>query len=448
MIESMSDSRTMVMGLGVTGLSVARYLRDRNEAFTVWDRDPKADAEALLREACPESLLMRGDPDRQAFEGADTVIVSPGVPLDHPALCAAREAGAQIYGDVELFAHEANAPVLGITGSNGKTTVTLMLAALLEEAGVVSRVGGNLGIPALSLLEDPPPDVYVLELSSFQLEATDTLTCEAACLLNISPDHLDRHGSFAAYREVKHRLYRNATAAIYNRDDPDTRPGLTDGRMLSFGLDAPVRGDDFGIRQHDGLEWLSQGRHLLLPCKDLSLPGQHNCANALAALALADAYGVTLDAVVDVLRHFQGPPHRLQKVAAIDGIDFYNDSKATNMDSMQAALRAFDKTCVLIAGGQAKQGDFSRVTPLLKARTRAVILIGEAAEEMAQVWGESVIVSVESDMDTAVRRARELACAGDCVLLSPGCASFDQYENFEVRGDDFIACVRALEAGA
>ncbi len=445
MLATMSDTRTMVMGLGATGLSVARYLHCRNEAFTVWDQDPKAEAAAALREACPESLLIHGEPDRQAFEQVDTVIVSPGVPLDHPALCAARDAGAQIYGDVELFAHEADAPVLGITGSNGKTTVTLMLAALLEEAGIAVRCGGNLGIPALSLLEPQPPDVYVLELSSFQLEATETLACEAACLLNLSPDHLDRHGSFAAYREVKHRLYRNATVAIYNRDDPDTRPGLTDGRMRSFGTDAPVRGDDFGIRQHDGLVWLSQGRHLLLPCKELSLPGQHNCVNALAALALADAHGVMLDAVVDVLRHFQGPPHRLQKVATVGGIDFYNDSKATNLDSMQVALRAFTQPCVLIAGGQAKQDDFSRMASLVQTKARAVLLIGDAAETMAQMWGDVATVEVQGDMESAVRRAQELAQEGDCVLLSTGCASFDQYENFEARGEHFIECVRALE---
>jgi len=297
-------------------------------------------------------------------------------------------------------------------------------------------------------LRDTAPEVYVLEVSSFQLEATHTLQCQAACLLNLSPEHLDRHGNFAAYREIKHRLYRNASVAIYNRDNSDTRPGLTDAQLVGFGLDVPVNGDDFGIRQHDGVDWLCKGRHLLLPCKDVALPGRHNLANALAALALADAHGVDLDGVTGVLRRFQGPSHRLQKVAMIDGVAWYDDSKATNLDALQAALHAFQQPCVLIAGGRRKKNDLDRVLPVLEQRVRSAVLIGEAAEAMAKAWGDTVAVHVSGDMAAAVARAQALAQEGDCVLLSPGCASFDCYRNFEERGEDFAARVRELGAAS
>lgn len=440
--------QTLVVGLGITGLSVAHYLHRRNEPFTVWDSAPKEQALAQLREDCPEASVVSGDPDLRAFESADTVIVSPGVSLDHPALRAARAGGAQVYGDIELFAHEANAPVLGITGSNGKSTTTLLAAHLLKEAGLEVETGGNLGTPALSLLREPAPDAYVLELSSFQLEATETLHCRAAGLLNLSPDHIDRHGSFEAYREIKHRLYRHAEVAVFNRDDSNTRPGITAGRAVSFGLDIPPHDDDFGLREHHGQTWLCQGWNRLLPCGELRLEGRHNRTNALAALALAEAFGVRPEQVAPGLRSFVGLPHRLQPVAEFNGIRWVNDSKATNLSAMQAALSAFAQPCVLIAGGQAKQEDLRRVTLTLSRHVRALVLFGESAQVMAQAWADCVPIVQVSSLAEAVQQASELVKPGDCVLLSPGCASYDQYSGFEERGEDFIARVCALQESA
>ncbi len=440
--------RTLVVGLGVTGLSVAHYLHRRNEPFTVWDRAPKAPVLAQLRADCPEASVVSGDLDPREFESADTVIVSPGVSLDHPALRAARAAGAQVYGDIELFAHEANAPVLGITGSNGKSTTTLLAAHLLEQAGFGVEAGGNLGTPALSLLRDPAPDAYVLELSSFQLEATETLHCRAAGLLNLSPDHLDRHGSFEAYREVKHRLYRHAEVAVFNRDDSNTRPGITGGRAVSFGLGAPQHDGDFGVREHNGKTWLCQGSNRLLPCAELRLAGRHNWANALAALALAEAFGIRPEQAAAELRSFEGLPHRLQAVAEFNGIRWVNDSKATNLSALQAALSAFQRPCVLIAGGQVKQEDLDSATRALSRHVRRLVLFGESARDMARAWAGCVPIVEVPDLAEAVRQASGLAEAGDCVLLSPGCASYDQYPGFEKRGEEFIARVRALQDSA
>lgn len=440
-----SIPRTLIAGLGVTGLSVAHYLHGRREPFAVWDAAPRPSAVAELQKNTPTVTVLAGEPDLDAFAMADTVIVSPGIPLQHPALQAAYRAGAQVYSDIELFAHEANAPVLGVTGSNGKSTVARLAAHLLEAGGMEVRCGGNLGEPALSLLREPAPDAYVLELSSFQLEATETLQCQAACLLNVSPEHLDRHGSFEAYRDIKHRLYRGAATAVFNRNDLETRPGVTARSTVSFGLDAPIRSDDYGLREHAGAWWLCHGHRRLLPCDELALVGRHNCANALAALALAEALGVAPEQVADALREFSGLPHRLQRVASFGGVEWYNDSKATNLDSMQAALAAFDRPCVLIAGGRSKQDDLRRAAAGVARRTRALVLFGEAAEAMAAAWGAGAQVCIEPDMAAAVAQAAALAQTGDRVLLSPGCASFDQYDNFEARGDDFVAQVRVLE---
>ena len=437
--------RTLIVGLGVTGLSVARHLRRRNEPFRVWDAAPKEWALARLREDCPEATVASGDPDLREFESADTVIVSPGVSFDHLALRAARAGGAQVYGDVELFAHEANAPVLGITGSNGKSTTTLMTAHLLREAGLQAECGGNLGAPALSLLRDPAPDAYVLELSSFQLEATETLRCRSAGLLNLSPDHLDRHGSFEEYREIKHRLYRRAGVAVFNRDDSNTRPGITSGRAVSFGLDFPQHDDDFGLLEHAGQVWLCRGRRRLLPGAELPLLGRHNWANALAALALVEAFGVPPEQAAEALRSFEGLPHRLRKVAEFGDVLWIDDSKATNLSAMQAALTAFRRPCVLLAGGRAKQEDFRRATRALSRRARALVLFGEAAPVMARAWAGCAPIAQAPDLAQAVRMAADIAEPGDCVLLSPGCASYDQYSGFEERGEDFAAQVRALE---
>ena len=440
--------RTLVAGLGVTGLSVAHYLKEHNEPFAVWDVAPKESVLEQLRADCPQAPVHRGEPDLRDFEAADTVIVSPGVSLDHPALRAARASGAHVYGDIELFAREVNAPVLGITGSNGKSTTTRLVAHLLEADGVEVAAGGNLGTPALSLLHDPAPDAYVLELSSFQLEATETLHCRAAGLINISPDHLDRHGTFEAYREAKHRLYRYTEVAVFNRDDPNTRPGVMAGRSVSFGLDTPLQEEDFGLHRHDGQDWLCRGRKRLLPCAEIPLAGRHNQANALAALALVEAWGVDSRQVAEALRSFVGLPHRLQQVAEVNGVRWFDDSKATNLSALQAALSVFESPCILIAGGRAKREDPASLKPVLKRHACTAVVFGEAAGAFAAAWQDGVPVVQTETLAEAVQAAAGQAGFGDCVLLSPGCSSHDQYTNFEARGKDFVAQVRALGAAA
>ena len=443
MFATAAVTRTMVVGLGATGLSVARHLRRCNEPFTVWDAAPQPAALARLREEWPEAPIRCGELDPDEFRVADTVIVSPGVALDHPALAAARAAGAQVYGDIELFAHEANAPVLGVTGSNGKSTVTRLAAHLLEALGRKVCSGGNLGPPALSLLREPAPDAYVLELSSFQLESTETLRCRAAAMLNLSPDHLDRHGDFAAYRAAKQRLYRHAEVAVFNRGDAHTRPLSTSARAVGFGLDAPRRADDFGVCERDGADWFCQGRRWLRPCAELPLPGRHNRANALAALALVWAHGADPVQAAARLGDFVGLPHRLQRVVVRDRIAWYDDSKSTNPDALAAALAAFDAPCVLIAGGRAKPDDYARVRGALQRYARAAVLMGEAAPELARAWDGAAELRVVDGMDEAVTAARALAGPDGCVLLSPGCASFDRYASYVERGEDFVRAVHA-----
>ena len=440
---TLSAPRTLVVGLGATGLSVVRYLRRCQEQFTVVDAAERPSGLEELRREWPEAPVICGALDPQAFETADTVIVSPGVPLDHPALSAARQAGAQVFGDIELFAHEANAPVLGVTGSNGKSTTTVLLGALLEAGGRNVSCGGNLGIPALSLLQDPPTDAYVLELSSFQLEATETLHCQAACILNLSPDHLDRHGDFRTYREVKHRLYRYTDTVVFNRNDPATQPDREVAHAISIGLDAGRSGNDFGIRQHQGESWLCQGRVRIVPCAELGLIGRHNWINAQAALALAWANGIDPKQTVEALRSFTGLPHRMQRLSVPGEVTYINDSKATNVEALSAALHTVDGPCVLLAGGQAKPDPFERITDVVLRHTRALVLYGEAAPEMAQAWQAHPSICVVPTLEEALAQAREAARPGDCVLLSPGCTSFDQYSGFEARGKDFVAQVQA-----
>ena len=434
-----STPRTFLVGLGETGLSVARHLHRRGEEFSVWDEEPSSEALQRLRAEWPEAPVHSGVFDTEAFRHASTVIVSPGIPFDHPALRAAGSAGAQVCGDIELFARVANAPVLGITGSNGKSTTTRLVCHLLERMGAEVRCGGNLGPPALSLLRDEAPDAYVLELSSFQLESTHVLPCRAGVILNLTPDHLDRHGSLEHYREIKLRLYRDAEVAVYNRDDPHTRPS-DPCAQTGFGLDEPPGEEDFGIRRRDGENWFCQGSRWLGACRELPLPGRHNRANGLAALALLWAYGADPKEAAGHLSGFPGLAHRLCLVAEIDGVRWYDDSKATNFDALAAALASFEEPCVLLAGGRAKDDDPARVRDIVFRRTRAVVLFGEDGPDLARAWTGAKTRVVPS-MAEAVEEARALAHAGDRVLLSPGCTSFDQYGNYRERGADFLRCI-------
>ena len=445
---SVASVRTLVLGLGVTGLSVVRFLRDRGDVLAVADtRDNPPGLDALRREM-PDVAVFVGGMAPTVLEHADRVVVSPGVTQDTPVLQAARERGLPVYGDIELFARHVDAPVAAITGSNGKSTVTTLVGLMSRELPQVTRMGGNLGTPALELLDDSagPAGLYVLELSSFQLELTDSLTTRVSTVLNISPDHMDRYAGLDEYAAAKRRILAHAGTAVLNREDTTVMAMAADaGQVVTFGLDQPPAETDYGLLSRDGETWLARGDTPLLAASELLIPGRHNLANALAALATGEAAGFPLEPMLRVLRTFPGLPHRSQWVACIGGVDFYNDSKATNPGASLAAIEGLGRPLVLIAGGDGKDADFSVLAPAVRKHVRAVVLIGRDAGKLAEALDGCAELHRSESMGAAVRQAARLAQAGDAVLLSPACASFDMFEGYEHRGRDFVAAVRELE---
>ena len=441
--QAQQPQRTLVVGLGVTGLSVARFLAARGVEVAVTDsREAPPELEAIRREL-PDVALFVGGFDASIFARAERIVLSPGVALSEPLLLEARARGVEVIGDIELFARSAVAPVIGITGSNGKSTVTTLVGEMARQAGKDVRIGGNLGTPALDLLQAQEPDFYVLELSSFQLETLGSLRCLAATVLNISADHLDRYASIEAYAEAKRQVYAGAQVQIVNRDDVAAAALASDGKMVSFGLNEPAEGD-FGIIDSGAGEWIVRGGERWMPVAHLRLPGRHNLANALAALALGEAAGLERNAMLQVLREFQGLPHRTQWVAERNGVAWYNDSKATNTGAALAAVQGFDAPLVLIAGGQGKDADFHEFAVGVEKHVKAVVLIGEAADEIEQALAGRVVVQRAASLEAAVQAADILASPGDSVLLSPACASFDMFTDYRARGESFVRAVQEL----
>jgi UDP-N-acetylmuramoylalanine--D-glutamate ligase len=442
--------KTLIVGLGKTGLSCARYLARRGEPFAVTDSREKPPGLDQLREEMPDCAVFLGSFQAEVFEAAGRLLVSPGVAVSEPLIQAAAARGVEILGDIELFAREAAAPVVAITGSNGKSTVTTLVGEMAGAAGLRVAIGGNLGEPALDLL-DPQVELYVLELSSFQLETTRSLRAAAAVVLNLSPDHMDRYPSLDAYAAAKAVIYQGARTGLINRDDP--RVAAMTGSAeeeLGFTLGSPAKGD-FGICQVEGAAWLCVGGEPLLAVQELLIPGRHNLANALAALALGSAVDLPLAAMLQALRSFPGLPHRTQFVAEKGGVRWYNDSKGTNVGATVAALEGLhplqgDDRTVLIAGGDCKDADFTALAPVVERTVRAVVLIGRDAPAIEAVLkGRSRLVHAR-DLPEAVSQALELAQPGDRVLLSPACASFDMFRNYEHRGQAFVEAVEGLAA--
>jgi len=379
------------------------------------------------------------------------------VALAEPAIAEAMAAGVPAIGDIELFARalgelEQRPQIVAITGSNGKSTVTTLVGQMAEAAGIDVLVGGNIGVPVLDLLQrraQSLPQLFVLELSSFQLETTHSLAPDAATILNISADHMDRYPNLAAYHQAKQRVYRNAGQLVINRADPLTRgPLARDHREWSFGLDKPDL-QQFGVMNIEGEQWLARGADQLMRASDMAMVGSHNVANALAALALGSAVGLPMEAMLQVLREFAGLTHRCERVADLDGVTFVNDSKGTNVGATRAALDGLatdTRKIVLIAGGDGKGADFA---PLAEAAAalRGLVTIGVDGDKIARVFNGLVAQQSAADMDEAVRQARTMAERGDYVLLSPACASFDMYRNFEARGEDFRRAVDQLVVG-
>ncbi|MDH3441389.1 MAG: UDP-N-acetylmuramoyl-L-alanine--D-glutamate ligase [Gammaproteobacteria bacterium] len=436
--------RDVVFGLGKTGLSVARYLaRNDVEAVFIDSRDEPPGIDEL-QDIFPNAELHTGEIPQKMIKHASRIVASPGIADSDPFLVAARNAGVDVVSDIALFVDEAKAPIVAVTGSNGKSTVTTLLALMCDASGKTALAGANLGEPALDLLVEETPDFYVLELSSFQLQRTRHLPTAVSVLLNISHDHLDWHEDENEYRAAKYRIFDQAEAIVFNRADEGIDAHLPKGiPALNFGLDEPEN-DEYGLVVDTGEVFLARGEQLLLAASDLALVGTHNQANCLAALAAGQLMGLEMSAMLQVLNEFPGLPHRMQAVGESRGVRYINDSKATNVGAAIAAVDSVQGAVVLIAGGQGKGGDFDRLATSTCGHVRVAILVGEDAPKLEQAFAGLTPTECVGDMNAAVRRAAQLAETGDTVLLAPACASFDQYPNYMARGEDFTRAVEAL----
>ena len=444
-----SDQFRIVVGLGKSGMSLVRHLARRGLPFAVADTRAAPPELETLRRDFPQIEVRCGALDVDFLCRASELLVSPGLALATPALQQAAARGVKLSGDIELFAREARAPIVAITGSNAKSTVTTLVGEMAAAAGRKVAVGGNLGTPALDLLADDV-ELYVIELSSFQLETTDVLNAEVATCLNVSEDHMDRYADLQAYHLAKHRIFRGARQVVINRDDALSRPLVADQLPCwTFGLGKPdFRG--FGLVEENGEKWLAFQFEPLMPARELKIRGAHNQANALAALALGHAVGLPFAPMLDTLKTFAGLPHRCQWVRERREVNYYDDSKATNVGAALAAIEGLgadiDGQLVLIAGGDGKGADFSSLRGPVAQHCRAVVLLGRDAGLIADALGDAVPQVRVASLDEAVQRCAELAEPGDAVLLSPACASLDMFKNFEERGRLFAAAVEALPA--
>lgn len=435
-----ADARVLIVGLGATGYSAARFLQQTPIKFAVIDSRSHPPQIDKLREQMPDVPVFSGGFDQSAFDVATHLLVSPGVSLNEKAIHKAMQAGVTVLSDIDLFACATDKPIIAITGSNGKSTVTTMLGDMCNAAGVKTAIGGNLGTPALDLLQQDA-DLYALELSSFQLERTTALNANAAAVLNVSADHLDRHDGISGYASEKQRIFRGDGAMILNADDLIVMAMHDPARRcITFSIQQPA---DFYLRRGE-TEQLMQGDQVLLDAAELNLEGSHNIANALAALALGHAIGLDMNAMCRALKKFKGLPHRMQKVAEIRGVRWINDSKATNIGACIAALQGYDRKVILLAGGDGKGADMAELTPIVKEKTKAVILMGKDATLIDQALNGCVPTHFADNMKAAVKIAAELAESGDSVLLSPACASLDQYKSYVDRGNQFAQAVLEL----
>ncbi len=445
---------TVIVGMGRTGLSCARFLGRCGEPFAIVDSRENPPGLAAVQREFPRAPRHAGGLRADWLHGARRVLLSPGVSPREPALRAARDQGVEIIGDIELFARHARAPVVAITGVNGKSTVTTLVGEMARTAGVRAGVGGNLGTPALDLL-DEKISLYVLELSSFQLETVSSLNACAATVLNMSPDHMDRYHSLTEYAAAKQRIFRGDGVMVLNADDPLVMAMRERGRKVRrFTLGAPAGGDYGLTREGRGETWLACGGERLLPAAALKIKGAHNIANALAAWALAEAAGLPRAAAREVLSTFTGLPHRCQWVAEIDGVRWYDDSKGTNVGAACAAIAGLaqdlapGRRLVIIVGGLAKGADFSAMAAAVRERVRAAVIIGRDGPQIEKVLADVVPCVRAVDMQDAVARAAALAEGGDAVLLSPACASFDMFRDYVHRGETYAAAVRARAPAA
>jgi UDP-N-acetylmuramoylalanine--D-glutamate ligase len=451
---SLQGRNAVVLGLGLTGFSLARHLAAQGAAVRVADTRQSPPFLDELAALAPRVRFAPGPFTDATLAGADLIAISPGVAKDQPAIAAAVARGAELVGDIELFARAlpSGQKVLAITGSNGKTTVTALTGALCRAAGLATVVAGNIGDAVLDALPPPSawPDVFVLELSSFQLETTLSLDATAAAVLNVTDNHLDRYAGMDDYAAAKARVFHGGGIQVLNRDDPRSSAMRIPGRLVqTFGAGVPESEEAWGLVDHRASRdaapqtWLARGGALLVPASDLKLVGRHNALNALAALALASAVVKIDRSVLEALTAFEGLPHRMMKVAEAGGVLYVDDSKGTTVAATRVALEGLARPVVLIAGGDGKGQDFSTLRAAVDAHCRAVLLIGRDAPAIERALsGTRAVVERVGVLDAAVARAVTLAKPGDAVLLSPACASLDQFANYIERGLRFQRRVR------
>lgn len=444
----LTGKKILVVGLARTGVACARFLARAGARVTVTDMAPAATLAEPRRELHGLGIQEELGVSQPSWPGYDLLLLSPGVPPELPWIAAARDAGIPVWGELELASRFFTTPLLAVSGTNGKTTTTTLVGELLRASGLRPLVGGNIGTPAVSLLEaQKEADFLVLEVSSFQLDTAPHFHPQAAALLNISPDHLDRYADFAAYAASKAGLFRRQgpeDLKVLNYDDPVVRPwGEGGGRVFYFSSSRPLENG----------AWLSHGAvRVLLPGKldesfpveKIRLPGRHNLENVMAALLLALDAGAAPLACRETLARFPGLPHRLEWVANLKGVDFYDDSKGTNVGAVARSLAFFNRPVILIAGGRDKDSDFSLLADQIRERVKALVLMGETRELLARTWNGLVPAYLEDDMQAAVARAYELADPGEVVLLSPACASFDRFRDYAHRGETFQKVVEEL----
>lgn len=439
------DSKVLIVGLGKTGLSAAKFLQQQGIKFAVVDSRKNPPCNEALLQDFPNTPVFTGGFDKAAFDVATHLLVSPGLSLQEEAIQIAIQSGVRLISDIDLFACATDKPVVAITGSNGKSTVTTMLGEMSNTSGVKTAIGGNLGTAALDLLSDAV-EMYILELSSFQLERTCCLNATAATVLNISVDHQDRHDDILDYAKVKQRVFCGNGVMVINEDDQIVKKMsivLADRKLFTFSIHNQ---HGFHLENRQGEDWLMNEEQVLMRKSELSLEGLHNTANALAALALGTAIGLEAVIMCNVLRSFKGLQHRMQKVAKVNGVTWVNDSKATNTGACVAALQGYPKKVVLIAGGDAKGADMNDLIPVIKENVKCVVLMGKDAGLLENKINGCVPSYRAKTIKEAVQIAATMAKKGEYVLLSPACASLDQYKNYQERGEKFTLAVMELAA--
>lgn len=444
-VQPAAAKRSLIVGLGATGVAVARHLAASGEAVRVIDSRAAPPGLDELRAAVPAAEIELGTLDARWLDGVARVLLSPGLAYDIPLAVEARRRGLPVIGDIELFARATTAPVIAVTGSNGKSTVTTLAARILEAHGLRAPAGGNLGPPALDVL-DASADAYVLEISSFQMETTESFRPFAAAVLNVSADHLDRHGSLERYAELKGKLLAAAERAVYNADDPLVAAmGERHPRAIAFSVER-VLDAGYSVLVRRGERWLARDGEALLPSAELAIRGTHNEANALASLALCTDLSTDLPTALEALRTFPGLPHRCQRVAVRRGVTYVDDSKGTNVGATLAALQGLSGPLVLIAGGLSKGQDLSPLAGASRGKVSAAVLIGTAADELEALLRPVCRTARAASMAEAVQAAAALAASGDTVLLSPACASQDMFRDYRDRGEQFARAAQELPA--